>query len=166
MNPSRLQFPNRYSLEDFIVESNKIEGILRAPTRAEIDEATRFILLHKPEISDLEQFVSIYQPRARLRDKVGLNVVIGSAGRIVHRPPAGAPKIRKALQKILDEIGDVSPFETHQRYEDLHPFTDGNGRSGRILWLWCVGGEAPRGFLHDWYYASLSAWRNGWQRGI
>ena len=50
--------------------------------------------------------------------------------------------------------------ETHVRYELLHPFLDGNGRSGRALWLWLMG-QAPLGFLHTFYYQTLSAARHG-----
>lgn len=157
----KLQYPEngRFTLGDFVRESNKIEGILRDPSEEEIDEARRFILLHSITVADLEQFVGVYQPNARLRVKVGMNVEIRKGGMVVHRPPAGAPKIKKELQAILDDIGRDSPFRTHQRYENLHPFMDGNGRSGRMLWLWCHGGDAPHGFLHHWYYESLSAWR-------
>ena len=66
-----------------------------------------------------------------------------------------------ALGEILADAVDEcsSAYVLHCRYESLHPFTDGNGRSGRALWLWMMGGieEAPLGFLHTWYYQSLEA---------
>lgn len=134
----------------FITESNKIEGIIRAPSDSEVKEFFRFLYLESVTIKDLVQFVSVYQPDAVLRDKVGMNVRVGR-----YLPPAGAPGIRKKLQKILDEIG-YSAYQTHCKYESLHPFTDGNGRSGRMLWLYCMGGFAPLGFLHTFYYQTLS----------
>lgn len=57
--------------------------------------------------------------------------------------------------KIASEI--MSPFTTHLRYESIHPFSDGNGRSGRALWLWQMKGRAPLGFLHQFYYQTLAA---------
>ena len=40
---------------------------------------------------------------------------------------------------------------------------DGNGRSGRVLWLYNMGGieRVPLGFLHTFYYQALDAsrWR-------
>ena len=145
---------------NFIAESNKIEGIHREPTQEEIDEAHRFIGLSSIDIGDVIQFVSVYQPNASLRDKVGLDVFVGN-----HVPPKGGIHIKNELRAFLSLIQDdpldiaKNPFLAHQRYESLHPFTDGNGRSGRIIWLWQMlklGIRfAPLGFLQTFYYQSL-----------
>lgn len=137
---------------DFIRESNRIEGIFRDPTTQEIDEFYRFLGLDRITIDDIAQFVSVYQPDALLRDKPGLNVRIGN-----HFPPKGSKKIRRELNDILDsaEQNHESAYYTHMAYEKLHPFTDGNGRSGRMLWRWQMV-YAPLGFLHSWYYQTLS----------
>jgi hypothetical protein len=44
-----------------MVAANRIEGIDRPPTDAEIREHERFVRLERVSISELEQFVSIYQ---------------------------------------------------------------------------------------------------------
>lgn len=139
----------------FIRESNRIEGIKRRPTKSELDAHTRFMALDTIIVSDLEQFVSIYQPGAVLRDRVGLNVRVGN-----HHPPPGGPKIRAALLEILERLETDTPYRTHAAYEFLHPFTDGNGRSGRALWAWQMRRRYaghPLGFLHHFYYQSLDA---------
>lgn len=140
--------------EQFITESNKIEGINRPPLESEIEEYFRFTELEEITIEDLEKFVNVYQPKARLRDKHGLNVRVGS-----YHPPKGGPQIRSELTHLLflvnQKYPSFTPYKAHQAYEKLHPFTDGNGRSGRMLWLWQMK-EAPLGFLHTWYYQSLS----------
>lgn len=149
-------------LEKFIAESNKIEGIHRAPYKREI-EAHEFILAQDHiEIDHLKQFVSMIAPRHVLRDREGLDVYIGN-----HVPPKGSKDIITRLDAILYVINNNGlPYTTHQLYEDLHPFTDGNGRSGRVLWLWSMikSNQLSRvmqlGFLHNWYYQSLEVFHS------
>ncbi len=141
-----------YTVLNFIRESNRIEDIRREPTTKEFDEAIRFLNLSKVTVADLQQFVSIYQPNAVLRDKPGLDVAIG--GRI---PQRGGPEVREELEKLLVQANrHADPYWTHIHYETLHPFTDGNGRSGRMLWAWQLQ-RFPLGFLHTFYYQTLSA---------
>ena len=145
------------TLTEFVAESNRIEGITRPPTEAEIQEAARFSALKSATIADLEQFVAVYQPGARLRNQIGLDVRVGW-----HLAPRGGSNITVTLNNILAgaNTGGISPFYTHECYEHLHPFMDGNGRSGRMLWLWQMlrEGWSPKlGFLHHWYYQTLDA---------
>ena len=148
---------NIQTLTEFVAESNRIEGILRPPTEAEIKEASWFSAMEVVSIRMLVQFVSIYQPGAKLRDQFGLDVRVGR-----HIAPRGGPNITVTLNNILAgaNTGGISPFYTHECYEHLHPFMDGNGRSGRMLWLWQMlrEGWSPKlGFLHLRYYQTLDA---------
>lgn len=144
---------------DFVRESNRIEGIHREPNTSEMEEYYRFMALDKVEIRDMIQFVSTYQPDAELRDRRGLNVYVGD-----YVPPAGDITIKTRLMDILDLANEYRKpqyaYGVHKRYESLHPFTDGNGRSGRMLWMWMMR-KAPLGFLHHWYYQSLSTVQDG-----
>lgn len=137
----------------FVRESNGIENIFRTPSRREI--AAHVTLLMEPEVTVamLCQFVSAVQPGARLRLSINDTVYVGN-----HIPPAGGMGIAYALEELLQR--DDDPYQSHIDYETLHPFTDGNGRSGRALWLHRFG---PAGlvklFLTEFYYATLQGSR-------
>lgn len=143
----------------FVQESNRIEGIFRDPTPDEIEATESFALSASgPYLEDVISLVSVFAPGHRLRDSVGLNVRVGN-----YVAPAGGPNIRSDLECLLERIrrtefrNDLEAYECHIAYEKLHPFTDGNGRSGRAIWLWMMGGRAPLGFLHKFYYQTLAA---------
>ena len=141
-------------LYKFVKESNFIEGILREPTEAELEASSIFMKLGKIKVQDLNTFVSIYEPGAILRNKLGINVRVGN-----HYPPIGGVYIEKELKEIIEEMhtGQCTAYYIHKKYGNLHPYTDCNGRSGRMLWAWQMGEIPPLGFLHMWYYQSLQS---------
>ena len=157
----------RQLLHAFVTESNAIEGIRRTPTDDELDVSRNFIELPQINAIDLQNFVRVCAgPKALLREKPGMDVMVGP-----HRPPPGGLSVRAQLSQIVNDVNNTQtdarhrhPYAVHHRYETLHPFMDGNGRSGRILWAWQMLHEEIQpglrlGFLHAWYYQSLQAGR-------
>ena len=63
------------------------------------------------------------------------------------------------LGALLDDVNceRIDAWNAHVRYESIHPFTDGNGRSGRVIYRWQVRSPlmADLGFLHAFYYQTL-----------
>lgn len=140
-------------LRAFVRESNRIEGILRRPKESEVEATRDFLALTEPRVIDVEGLVSAYQPGAILRREAGLNVRVGR-----YIAPLGGPEIAANLVLLLANLRFTDPWETHLRYECLHPFTDGNGRSGRAIWAWQMLRRQeglPLGFLHQFYYQTL-----------
>ena len=150
-------------LRAFLKESNQIESIFEDPDAGQISAAELFLALPRIEVQNLCAVVSAFQPGAVLRDRPGLDVRVGD-----YFPPRGGPDVRDRLEELLlplarvGEPGAQNPHYIHCEYENLHPFTDGNGRSGRLLWLWQMR-RAPLGFLHHFYYQTLAS-RRMWPR--
>jgi hypothetical protein len=153
---------------DFVIESNRIEGMDGA-TGDEVIAFEHFIGLSSLYIGDLLNLLTRFQPGALLRTGIGQDVWVSD-----HKAPAGGPLIVIGLSEIIGRVemwqqglAHASPFNVHRDFENLHPFTDGNGRVGRAIWAWQmlhapVGTRELRvglalGFLHEFYYQTLSA---------
>ena len=150
------------TLEEFVAESNRIEGI-GSVSRKDMKAHEELLALRELSVKDIERFVSLVQLNAILRRPVGLNVRVGN-----HVAPPGGPKIEPALRALLGAANNLvdhpaktgfdttyGAYVTHLDYENLHPFSDGNGRSGRAIWLWMHKGYTGRGFLYEWNKARL-----------
>lgn len=147
-------------LKKFVSESNSIEDIYRSPTESEMESHRRLLNLPQISLDDLVVFVreitGIHQP---LRDREGMNVQVGD-----HIAPPGGVAIPLRLSDLVDPdiavVTDVEFVAQHRRYENLHPFQDGNGRSGRALWLWGMLKQKKYypslKFLRQYYYQTLS----------
>ena len=146
---------------DFIRESNRIEGILRDPTEDEIAAHERLMKLRQLNVATVGNFQAAIAPRMPLRSEQGMNVRVGS-----HIAPEGGLQIVHRFKRILTQVnqGRGTPWSVHVAFERLHPYMDGNGRTGRAVWAWQMqklGGDPfSLPFLHRFYYQTLEASRS------
>lgn len=151
-------------LDRFVIESNMIEGI--TITGAALDKAVYWhqeLLASACEVRDLVRFAyGACGPHCAPREFPNQNVRVGR-----HIAPQGGPQVIRTLEAIVSDAAYLNPFDTHRDFLTLHPFMDGNGRTGRALWLWQLA-TFPRnareferakalGFLHTFYYQTLAA---------
>lgn len=143
-------------LINFLNESNGIEGILQPPTKEQLKAAENFLALDEIQIADVSNIVNIFEPEAKLRNQFGWNIIVGD-----YVAPDGGPEIASELYTILANVNGnfFHPISNHKDFQNLHPYTDCNGRSGRLLWLWQMQKfdfQIYGTFLKTFYYQTLN----------
>ena len=75
-----------------------------------------------------------------IRRTPGTALVNDSTGEVIYTPPEGERHLRDLLanwERFLHETHDIDPLirlaVMHYQFEAIHPFSDGNGRTGRVL---------------------------------
>lgn len=83
----------------------------------------------------------IKQNKASIRNTSG-TTLSNANGEVIYTPPSGEAIIREKLanlEKFINEDQTIDPLIKmailHYQFEAIHPFSDGNGRTGRILLL-------------------------------
>ncbi len=82
----------------------------------------------------------VEQNNASLRKLPGTVLKNQSTGAVVYEPPQDAQLVKKLMQDWVDFIHTDDKLDpllrmavAHHQFESIHPFYDGNGRTGRIL---------------------------------
>jgi Fic family protein len=75
-----------------------------------------------------------------LRDKPGTSLKNNATGEVVYTPPQGQSSIQEKLgnwEQFINGDSELDPLVRlaiqHYQFEAIHPFVDGNGRTGRVL---------------------------------
>lgn len=87
-----------------------------------------------------EEICSLIKGREMRVRQVPGTALARQNGEIVYTPPVGEALLRSLLanwERFLHEATEIDPLirmaVAHYQFEAIHPFTDGNGRTGRIL---------------------------------
>lgn len=82
----------------------------------------------------------IKQSNAGIRKNPGTKIANSKSGEAIYTPPEGEELIRKLLnnlEQFFHEENGIDPLIKmaigHYQFEAIHPFADGNGRTGRII---------------------------------
>lgn len=70
----------------------------------------------------------------------GTTLANQATGKVIYTPPVGEPLLRDLLSNWADFLHQEDGIDplikmavSHYQFEAIHPFTDGNGRTGRVL---------------------------------
>ena len=95
-------------------------------------------LLLKKYIVDIQG--ELEQNSAGVRRQSGTNLKNAQTGEVIFTPPQNYETIQNLLDNLesfINEPNDVDPLVNmaiiHYQFETIHPFYDGNGRTGRII---------------------------------
>jgi Fic family protein len=103
-------------------------------------------LIEKRPILTTNLFVTLMQiikeNQSGIRNVLGTQLKNPITGKVVYTPPEGEQVIREKLKNLEDFIhanDTIDPLVKmaiiHYQFEAIHPFFDGNGRTGRIILL-------------------------------
>jgi Fic family protein len=142
---------NIISTFDEVYQSNLFSNQYASPEAKEVHQyakaliegfnlVKRYGILSNKNILQIQQIVE--QNNAGYRKLPGTKLLNDKPGEIVYTPPQGHDSIVALMNNLEvfindDKIMDVDPLIkmaiVHHQFESIHPFYDGNGRTGRIV---------------------------------
>lgn len=147
----------------FTTEDELYKAISKTNEKKDPNPATKEVLryrealwagyntLKNKELMDLELIVAIFQqvknsnagirpPQSKISIKRGESEF--RSGEIIYTPPHGDKVLNDLILNLMDYLNDDEKYPTdpllkmcvaHYQFEAIHPFSNGNGRTGRIL---------------------------------
>lgn len=136
---------NDFDVKSYIKASNEIEGIYSE--KEDLQSLAAWAYLEKlgdtftlGDIVTVQKLITINQTdlspveKGNFRGMGGNNVNVSVGGRL-------APDysyVPDLMTKWIQDLPEMTPLTAHIRFEAIHPFRDGNGRTGRMIyWFIC-----------------------------
>src|SRR6056297_2502959 len=129
-----------------VEKEKRVEQTTKEVQRYAVALNERFNRIRKGGLIRIKDIIAIQETLedndAGVRSLPGTKLTNPATGEIMFVPPQHKDVILKALENLEqfinnDELSDVHPLIKmaiiHVQFESIHPFYDGNGRSGRIL---------------------------------
>ena len=142
---------NIFSTYDEVYQSNVYSNLFASPQAKEVHlyaEALKkgFELIRQKGILSLNIIKQIHrvveQNDAGFRKQPGTKLLNDRTGEVVFTPPQDPGEIEELMSNLEIFINDESQMDIdpllkmaviHHQFESIHPFYDGNGRTGRII---------------------------------
>lgn len=136
---------------DELYKANLFGDYLTSPAAKEVRNysfalKSGFETVRKDQIIRLGDVLKIQQElennNAGLRKLPGTDLRNQQSGEIIYTPPQDAKTVETLINNLieyinLDDLSDLDPLIKmaiiHHQFESIHPFYDGNGRTGRII---------------------------------
>lgn len=133
------------------VQENKANVATKEVLRYREALWTGYQLIKEDNHIDLECILGIFRQikntLSGLRSPASLTIIQRGqsefrSGEIIYTPPRGTGILEKLMDNLLTYLNDDQKYATdpllkmcfaHYQFEAIHPFPDGNGRTGRIL---------------------------------
>jgi cell filamentation protein, protein adenylyltransferase len=148
-----LEAQSSTEIENIVTTADRVFEHLDLPSRA--DAATKEALRYRealmagyrqidrlPMSTRMAETIcsTIKGTAMKVRRVPGVTLANASSGEVIYTPPEGESRIRDFLadwERFLNHPSEVDPLirlaAAHYQFEAIHPFTDGNGRTGRVI---------------------------------
>lgn len=142
---------NIVTTHDELYRANLFAEAMTNPATKEVQDYAfalkqGFEVVRKNKIIRLADILAVQQylehNNAGLRRLPGTDLKNALTGKVVYTPPQHADEIGALMDNLVSYINDDSLCDAdplvkmaiiHHQFESIHPFYDGNGRTGRIL---------------------------------